>query len=49
MKTKNFKPNLYFYHRIPLKSKFFYEREVMKSDIEVTKVRVFREVTKAVH
>ena len=31
------------------KSKFFYEREVMKSDREVTKDRVFREVTKAVH
>ena len=30
------------------KPKFFYEREVMKADREVTKALVFHEVTKAV-
>ena len=34
--------------RLP-KPKFFYEREVMNSDREVTKAQVLREVTKAVH
>ena len=33
----------------PKMTKFFYEREVMKSDREVKKALVLREVTKAVH